>query len=498
MPFLIYPPIGFARIGDSPEMFVGPETIGSRGTELTSGAQLTQYKDSQFRVRKQAARFHLFQKNADGSVSPAVLPAGAVVTWSVNLANRKDAVARNSGTPPGPITAGHPLRPVDVPARANRVIQATGNIASNAGIAAKQTLAGTHAGSAVTLGELRVDAQGKLLVLGGSMISAAHPGTTALTGDFYKNPDWHDDVSDGPVTATIKFADGHNETPEGAWVVVTPPDFAPGAQPIVTLFDEILQLALDQHWSGPGTILPARPSFTKDIYPIIRNARSLGWVHMDRAQPGSANSEPNWGQISQNFAQLSAAGIANHQLRVNTRDLIKNVTSLLSNYSIPPRKSQVLTDWVNGNFESDWTGVPNPATVPTAVSLIRSALEGAVGQGFFPGIEAGRILTDPSIYKQPFDFRLTAGVLRAGDVSALMAQPWQADFLKCSGNWWPSQRPDIAQQANGSFQFWARPPQTHAGLVQNVKRFGMIVVNMDANGVQISSTEQGRDPSLTT
>jgi hypothetical protein len=134
---------------------------------------------------------------------------------------------------------------------------------------------------------------------------------------------------------------------------------------------------------------------------------------------------------------------------------------------------------------------------PTPNSLTRAALQGAVGQGFFPGIEAGRITTDPTVYLQPFDFRIGTD-LEAGDLTAFMAQPWQADFLKCSGNWWPSQRPDLAPQPDGTFLLWQRPvsDEQHEKLIKLVKRFGMITVTVDANGVQVSAAEEGRDPTI--
>jgi hypothetical protein len=131
--------------------------------------------------------------------------------------------------------------------------------------------------------------------------------------------------------------------------------------------------------------------------------------------------------------------------------------------------------------------------------LTRSALEGTVGQGFFPGIEGGRILTDRTIYSTPFDFRIDSLKLTPGDVTALMAQPWQADFLKCSGDWWPSQRPDIAPQANGSFELWARlgnPPHepTHQELVDHVMQFGVVVPKV-VGGLEVA-IEEGRDPAV--
>jgi hypothetical protein len=79
-----------------------------------------------------------------------------------------------------------------------------------------------------------------------------------------------------------------------------------------------------------------------------------------------------------------------------------------------------------------------------------------------------------------------------------MAQPWQSDFLECTQNWWPSQRPDLAPQPNGSFLLWQRPvgESDHQGLVDVVSKLGMITVQVDANGVQVSASEQGRAPTI--
>jgi hypothetical protein len=126
-------------------------------------------------------------------------------------------------------------------------------------------------------------------------------------------------------------------------------------------------------------------------------------------------------------------------------------------------------------------------------------LLGTAGQGFFPGIEAGLMVTDPTIYLNPFDFRIDSTKLRVGDMTALMAQPWQADFLKCQGSWWPSQRPDLAPQSNNSFKMWARIQNqdsgiTHQNLIDHVMQFGMIASTSVA-GVEVC-VEQGRDPAI--
>jgi len=288
---------------------------------------------------------------------------------------------------------------------------------------------------------------------------------------------------------------------DGAWIVTAPPDFAPGAWPIVTLYDEILQVAISNGWVGPWTNLPAKPSFTTHIYPILQAARSLGWVHIDSSQLPVITSQQNWVNVSQDYAQLSNAGGATQQLRAQNRDLITNVMTLglLSDYTIPLWMKTYLDQWAAGTFTADWNGVPSLPPIPSAQSLTQAALAGAVGQGFFPGIEGGRILVDPTIYSQPFDFRINTGVLGPGDVTALMAQPWQADFLKCADGWWPSQRPDLAPMAGNTFLRWARLSNgvlDHAAMVAHVAQFGMINVNVDGQGVQVSAFEQGRDPAV--
>ena len=67
-------------------------------------------------------------------------------------------------------------------------------------------------------------------------------------------------------------------------------------------------------------------------------------------------------------------------------------------------------------------------------------MELCIGSPFFPGIEITYIVWDPSLYnKQPF--RINPD-LEAGDITKYMAIPWQADFLACSDDWWPTARPD--------------------------------------------------------
>lgn len=501
MEYRIFPPIGVCRLGNSSDHFLGPEVLGSHGRESGPGGEveIVHFKDATFRVKKQAARFRVFQQlNPGDEFVPAVLPAGATIQWTVHLANKKDAIERQL-TPPATIPSGG-LRPVLDATRTDRLIDAGVQTISGAN-AASVDLIGQHVGVPVKLGQISTDADGNLIVLGGSGISNSHPSSTL--SDFYKNPDWHDDVADGPVSAQINFGDGTTANAGSAWAISAPPDFAPAAEAVVTLYDVIYQLATSQTWLPK----PTTTSFTKDIYPLLRKARSLQWAHGARTPSGSIQTEVNWQKISDDYAALADKATPNAAaLRQAQVALILKIENgvMLRQYALTATIREHLQRWAAGNFAEDWVGPPAVAAQPTAQSLTQAQLDGCAGQGFFPGIEAGRMVLDRTIYLQPFDFRIDITKLTAGDMTALMAQPWQADFLDCRKNWWPSQRPDIAPQAGGGTKLWARigtrddTPAANSlkyeEIVQHVMQFG--VIEPRSAGGHATGVEEGRDPAI--
>ena len=139
---------------------------------------------------------------------------------------------------------------------------------------APQTVSGTDAapensttapswGPPVYLGEILTDEAGRLLVLGGHGVSASSDGSRAIT--FANNEGWHDDVSDGPVTAEVKL-NGATLEVVPAWVVVAPPNYGPQRKSVRTMWDLMRDVAIKA-----GTLAaPARPSFTHDILPIFQ------------------------------------------------------------------------------------------------------------------------------------------------------------------------------------------------------------------------------------
>ena len=460
--YAIFPPIGIARIGNSDtDFYIARERRGSLGSELLANGteqEVTSFKDAQFRMKRQAARFRILQIAADGSSAPAQLPAGARIRWTARLVNKKDAIVR-PGSPPDVAT-----RPVLAAGRGDRVID-------SGAVAAPGPLRGTYAGQAVDLGELRLNGPEQLLVLGGHGRSAS-PAGAAIGRSFYNNPDWFDDLADGPVQADIDMPDGTVQPVAPAWVIVAPPDFAPGCGGVVTLYDVMLQVALDR---GDASV-PARPRFWQDIQPMLERAANLRWV----------DNGASWPLVNTDWNKLSDPSPAAAALRQENAGYVRDAEVLLHDFTLRRWQTQMLAQYEAGNFD------PAPLTViDPGQEITRAALDGTVGQGFFPGIEAGTIVTDPALYARPFAFRFDAAQLSAGDATALMALPWQADFLKCGSGWWPAQRPNVAPQANGARPPWLRPNMNHAGLVQNVMRLGVIT---PAGGG--AHAEAGRDPTL--
>jgi L-Lysine epsilon oxidase N-terminal len=110
-------------------------------------------------------------------------------------------------------------------------------------------------------------------VLGGRGATGAHPADKATT-TFANNDGWHDDVSDGPVRATVAIGDRTFEAEPG-YVVVTPPNFAPGLFGVLTMDD----VAREAFYSAGYCTPPVRPSFANDIWPAFDRLTGNQWVN---------------------------------------------------------------------------------------------------------------------------------------------------------------------------------------------------------------------------
>src|SRR5262245_61211403 len=227
----IHPGIGIAPVGTSDEFFIAPEPDNEPPEK---------YRDANGNLKRQAARFRLFlcERDDGGQLQSAreLTAADAEITWTVHLANRK-AAAPNFAKPGG-----------------GRRNHATGNDIQDApliidpgprhvsGASAPPAFfdSGAFKNVPVPLGDIRTDQQGRLLVCGGHGTSDSVPPQPNPDLDiqgFADSNGWYDDTSDGPVTATVRLLSGGTFTPDPAWVIVGPPDFAPALKNLVTLYD---------------------------------------------------------------------------------------------------------------------------------------------------------------------------------------------------------------------------------------------------------------------
>lgn len=444
--YRIHPAIGIARVGNSPdEFFVGPERPGQRPAPPGG------FKDGQCRVKRQAARFRVFAHLDDGS-SQELTDADAEISWTVHLVNAKAAHSGrgNTGASDADLTIDPGARTLTGPDQ--RELFDTGSIH----FAGEQPVT-------VPLGEVRTDDDGRLLVLGGHGSSASPAGN--VIGSFWGNAGWFDDVSDGPVTATVTLrSDGSTPAVENAWVIVAPPKFAPHQDSVTTLYDRL------QHRMVLNGLLaaPTTTSYTRDVYPILQRARDVRWVE-------GIFGAHNWPDPVTDQAQVDAI-----VARLRPADDMPALNG--GDSELTPTQHAHLERWQAGDYTDDWAGVPEPDAEVTPDGLDRAALEAAVGGAFFPGIEAGGLADgDRPILEAPYaaPFRLAASVT-PGTIGASMALPWQADFKACGDNWWPVPRPnDVIAQDTGAQTRWDRDVTSMDEMVAQWHTLGFVVQQGD-------------------
>jgi hypothetical protein len=334
------------------------------------------------------------------------------------------------------------------------------------------------------------------------------PETPPLQIDEYANNDtWFDDASDGSVKARVKLSDGTFIDADPAWVTVGPPDFAPGIGNVVRLLDTVWDTAVrevdfgkskpatpmfaslatqKQAWlaSGKTSLAGFKPSFTTDIYPLIKRAIGARDVH----QSGTTENPQYHRRLLIKFGSMSALSGPNAQegemLRKGIFDMMRNIDDpdpkakwdkmprglgdfYTSLYQDPPNASPncfvsltriqyaMLREWASGSFIDDWPGAEPAAAAkqnPTPDDLDIAALENSVGGPFYPGIEISWLIRVKDLYSEPFRFKtppqpedsaipeqpITIGALtfQAGFFTQQMALPWQADYYDCHKEDW--------------------------------------------------------------
>jgi hypothetical protein len=533
--YRIHPAIGIARVGDAVRSeanndfyFIGPEIPElAANIDPQSGAQ-GKFKTSDGKVKPQAARFRIFEyeKGNDGKFRPI----GEVkvsdnsrtvkIVWTAHLANRKanfcafhgqvgaedNPLFSSYGTPRNPTVRNDKLKTnaerkkwleLDPgPQRVNGGDTVTvAHFAIDHDLKKKKPSGETKL-KIRTLGELRSDADGRLIVIGGMGQSDFDPGLGPETiSEFANNDGWFDDMSDGPVQAELTI-DGTKQQVAGAWAVVGPPDFVPPIRSYRTMYDSVVDVivremdipaddglfagplahiaAMNDDWKRNTTIKDFRPRFTRDIAPILSAIARLERVHQHQMGP-RARFHGSIGAL--NFNSLGGPG----SLQANRDAVFERVrdpnalptqqiqpsqmpsahgdyyepangrggdTDPAFLHSVSKLQYALLRAWQKGDFVEDWGQVSaNPPAI-TPEGLDCAALENMSGGAFYPGMEVSWLFAKKEVWDEPFRLALnrTVGtipvpgegrrdvIVEAGVFSQQMALPWQADFFDCAAD----------------------------------------------------------------
>lgn len=486
----IHPGIGVARVGNSRQpggYYVGPEVVQPPLTP-TGGT-----RDKTGAIRREAARFRLYGYNAAGEVVAELTADNAEIQWDAHLVSRKAQWYQFQAALDIPSTVDMevPLRNATVTGAARAGLAIDPGPRSIAGRNTSgptyQFTGGTFQGTPVELGELRTDEAGRLLVLGGFGVSASPTGQPVYRRedpDSFNNADgWYDDISDGPVHATVKI--GGTEIPvDSAWVFVGPPNYAPDIIAWRTLYD----LLVDTYTAAGWLPMPDVASFRQDILPALQRLTNLQWVNAGFAALFGAGGQLDFddpvllrklsykSQNSSDDPYAELRQVIYNSFRPANNDVNDrrpwpwiygdafgvNGTSPENNLALSPRRDALLRLWVQGSFVNDWDPNVRPPSrldeVPLAeqpAMLDQAALHFCLADAFHPGCELTWPMRHITLYRAPFRILerpagepepnygpvlnqtialAVNGPLYAqspGDLSRWMALPWQGDTAYC-------------------------------------------------------------------
>jgi len=337
---------------------------------------------------------------------------------------------------------------------------------------------GKFMGKKVYLGELRTDEAGRLIVLGGHGLSASYDGGPAVT--FANNEGWHDDISDGPVTAKVVFQ-GVELRVDPAWVACAPPNYGPLQKSVRTMWDLMRDVAVQNGMLAK----PERPSFQDDIRPIFERMSQLQWTNQG-FYGGFGYNRP-FDFISRKWLKrlndpTPASLEMRRMLKNNFRQFGFDSWSPVpwpwlygDAMNVPPAHTPrqntelsqlqlwALDEWALGNFDADYDPDYEPPRaikeVPMAEQpdlLTKAAMDFCLADAFHPGCEMTWPMRLSGIYKsafrlkhrkpdnpqQPYGAQLSSDVLTLpdgpinggqspGSITRWMAVPWQTDTASC-------------------------------------------------------------------
>ena len=408
------------------------------------------------------------------------------------------------------------------------------------------------AGPIDTLGELRTDKEGRLLVLGGYGRACGWDVTPPYLDDDVNNDNWFDDASDGPVSAVLVLDDNSVQAVQvGAWVVTTDPGYAPQTLNVVSLWDDVYdtwvrELALAPALYAPdvpGGFLPSyKPPFADQLQPIFQSVALQQWnINLNDYGIREHNKvgQITAATIPSNFPLIGYIRNPNDKAQWSKGPPLMPGSLGDSNQDfLVVSKTQyfLLQQWQKNSYSPG----PGPALGPGEY-LDKVVLQNCLGGRFSPGIDLTFIVRDPDLYIKewqssgPFRIKpkplayngvqkgvplLTEGYVplhtgnagaEPGDISKFMAIPWHTDYNSCATHpptdnptegttlyWsWPAQRPVAVYPAKlnpsgaPTKQLWSvRGPGTASPLPQNWGRY-QERINMVLNWSRIGVVLQG-------
>ncbi|NVK72929.1 MAG: hypothetical protein HWE24_05560 [Oceanospirillaceae bacterium] len=520
MTLSIHPCVGVARLGNAEgnNFVLNPTKIGGLPHEHDENMQPTteviNFKDEAGRIRRQGQVFKVFDESGEELTLQS--PNVERIEWTVHLANKK-AAWYNFSELNGNLLYGEKnsytsrktqLRNPSVgcdkdDAKRQELIIDLGPRTVAGGLAEVEVSIHnipsdyTHSsypegemsqGSPrfESLGTLRTDNQGRLIVLGGYGFAG---GNTELEG-YGGGNDWYDDISDGSVTCVVTYKDASQKT-TNAWVVVGSPDFAPEIVNISTLNDTFFDVGVRHFNLAPdiydmdkygGFNKEYEANFERDILPIIQRISQYQWVanvqsmsgffcyHFDYRDSSTAN-KPNREKYYNYFRKLDNKIIgdydqpqqqlmsdheegnilplmpmnsgSNSVKSANAYDLTDNVVEKF--LALDATQMFLLKQWAEGKFTVG-DGQAFPVDPMDAASI-----GNCVGLPMCPGIEVTWSLQNPALYENAYKIKhykneayyaenglspgrdeCEGGGCEPGDLTKRMACPWQADFFNCT------------------------------------------------------------------
>ncbi|WP_236979104.1 CTQ-dependent lysine 6-oxidase LodA [Membranihabitans maritimus] len=533
MELKISPSIGIARLGNSPDTFcLSPEKLGGLPYDSDEFGNMKSavkhFKDDAGLIKRQGQRFRIFDMNENEITENS--PNIESINWTVHLANKKAAWYQYSELE-GNLLYGKdnsynnrnvPLRNASAKDRKDLIIDPgprnisgprksigfdKDNVPEN--YPATYPNPSVKFGTPIkTLGELKTDDEGRLIVIG----AFGHAGGDKPLTSYGGSDTWHDDIADGPVYCTVKFSDGSPDIHLQAWVIVGSPDFAPEIVNISTLSDTMFDVGVRNFDLVPEMYSNEKynddyiANFHRDILPIIQRIGNYQWVAnvqsmsafnsfiFDFSDPGEtnrknretyfsyfrppnnkANPSPNQSQEvlfkeeNDNFIPMMPLNSGSNS--VSNETIVKFLSLDQTQYFL-------LGQWAKGLFEN------SPNYQPFAIDqTTANSVGNCVGLPMCPGIEVTWSMQNPNVYEAPYLISDQAGIggynetglnpnrdecegggCEPGDLTKRMACPWQADFFQCTIQYINFTDPEINKDNNTPkpptyYSYWW-PPQS--------------------------------------